>query len=89
MQRARSCAHPLDALGNVPRRAAYDGSKIAVLPIRETLPPVHVMSLRLRRQAMRPAVRTFAEYMREAFLPGGLFHQPGPVPKAGVPGTAP
>ena len=60
----------------------YDGSKIAVLPIREALPPVHVMSLRLRRQTMRPAVRTFADYLREAFLPGGLFHQPSPVRKA-------
>lgn len=54
----------------------YDGSKIAVLPIREALPPVHVMSLRLRRQTMRPAVKTFADYMREAFMPGGLLRQP-------------
>lgn len=57
----------------------YDGSRIAVLPIREALPPVHVMSLRLRRQTMRPAVSTFADYLKEAFSPGGLFHQASPL----------
>jgi DNA-binding transcriptional LysR family regulator len=60
----------------------YDGSKIAVVPIRETLPPVHVMSLRLRRQTMRPAVKAFAEYLREAFSPGGIFRQPTPATRA-------
>lgn len=61
----------------------YDGSKIAVIPIRETLPPVHVMSLRLRRQTMRPAVKAFAEYLREAFSAGGIFHQPQPAATRG------
>ncbi|MFC5386171.1 LysR family transcriptional regulator [Aquamicrobium segne] len=56
----------------------YDGSKIAVLPIRETLPPVHVVNLHLRRQPIRPAVQAFANYLREAFLPGGLLHQTQP-----------
>lgn len=56
---------------------AYDGSEIAVLSILDRLPPVYVMSLQLRRQTMRPAVKLFADYLREAFSPGGLFHRPG------------
>lgn len=52
----------------------YDGSKIAVLPLRNELPPVHVKCLRLRRQTMRPAVKLFAEYLKQAFAPGGQFH---------------
>ncbi|PWJ84507.1 LysR family transcriptional regulator [Pseudaminobacter salicylatoxidans] len=54
----------------------YDGSRIAVLPIEDKLPPVHVMSLSLRRQTMRPAARMFSDYLREAFAPGGLFGTP-------------
>lgn len=59
----------------------YDGSRIAVLRIKEQLSPVHVMSLSLRRQTMRPAARTFAEYLKEAFAPGGLF---GTQPQAAL-----
>ncbi|MET3791301.1 LysR family transcriptional regulator [Aquamicrobium terrae] len=54
----------------------YDGSRIAVLPIEDRLAPVHVMSLSLRRQTMRPAARMFADYLKEAFAPGGLFGTP-------------
>lgn len=54
----------------------YDGTRIAVLPIREKLLPVNVMSLSLRRHIMRPAAKKFAEYLREAFAPGGLFGAP-------------
>jgi DNA-binding transcriptional LysR family regulator len=51
----------------------YDGSRVAARAIVEPLPPVHVMSLRLRRQTMRPAVKAFADFLPEAFAPGGLF----------------
>ncbi|MGV6875720.1 LysR family transcriptional regulator [Pseudochelatococcus sp. B33] len=51
----------------------YDGSRVTARPIVEPLPPVHVMSLRLRRQTMRPAVKAFADFLPEAFSPGGLF----------------
>jgi len=51
----------------------YDGSKVMAHPIAEELPPVQVMSLYLRRQTMRPAVRAFADFLNEAFGPGGIF----------------
>jgi DNA-binding transcriptional LysR family regulator len=54
----------------------YDGTRIAVLPIQETLPPVQVMSLSLRRHTLRPAAQKFADYLREAFAPGGLYGSP-------------
>lgn len=57
---------------------AYDGGRIAVVPFEEALTPTRVMSLRLRRHAMRPAVRAFSDYLAEAFGPGGVF-APGSV----------
>lgn len=51
----------------------YDGSRVAACAIAEPLPSAHVMSLRLRRQTMRPAVKAFADFLPEAFAPGGLF----------------
>lgn len=63
----------------------YDGSTIAVLPIRDKLPPVHVMCLRLRRQSMRPAVKMFADYLKSSFAPGGLFHRNDPAIAPGSP----
>jgi DNA-binding transcriptional LysR family regulator len=51
----------------------YDGSKIAILAISEPLPPATVTFLRLTRHELRPAVQTFADYMRKAFAPGGMF----------------
>ncbi|RYX85352.1 MAG: LysR family transcriptional regulator [Bradyrhizobiaceae bacterium] len=56
----------------------YDGSRVAVVPITETLPPTRVMALRLKRHALRPAVQTFADYAREAFAIGGQF-APGSI----------
>jgi DNA-binding transcriptional LysR family regulator len=52
---------------------SYDGHKIVTLKIAERPSPVHVVSMRLRRQNMRPAVQAFADFMREAFQPNGLF----------------
>ena len=57
----------------------YDGTRISVLPIRELLPPVQVMSLSLRRHTLRPAAQKFADYLREAFAPGGLYGVPVPA----------
>lgn len=52
----------------VPRTTVtYDGSKVAVLPITETLQPVRVMRLRLRRQVLRPAVQAFWNFLGQAF----------------------
>ncbi len=63
----------------VPRTTiGYDGSRVAVVPITEKLPPTHVMALRLKRHALRPAVQTFADYAREAFSVGGQF-APGSI----------
>ena len=52
---------------------SYDGRAIVALKMAENPTPVHIVTLRLRRQSMRPAVRLFADFMREAFQPGGLF----------------
>jgi DNA-binding transcriptional LysR family regulator len=52
---------------------AYDGSRIAVLPLDETLTPTRIMSLRLKHYAIRPAVQAFERYVHEAFAPGGIF----------------
>lgn len=51
---------------------SYDGRKIIALKIAERPAPVHIVSLRLRRQKMRPAVQIFADFMREAFRPNYL-----------------
>jgi DNA-binding transcriptional LysR family regulator len=51
----------------------YDGSSVAARAIVEDLPAVRVTSLRLRKQTMRPAVKAFADFLPEAFSPGGLF----------------
>jgi DNA-binding transcriptional LysR family regulator len=51
----------------------YDGSKIAIIPISEALPPATVTFLRLTRHEFRPAVQAFADYMRKAFGSGGIF----------------
>ncbi|MDI4231949.1 MULTISPECIES: LysR family transcriptional regulator [unclassified Bradyrhizobium] len=68
----------------VPRTTiGYDGSRVAVVPITEKLPPTHVMALRLKRHALRPAVQTFADYAREAFAVGGQF-APGSIAPSGI-----
>lgn len=46
---------------------AYDGSRVAALPIQEALAPVRIMRLRLRRGAMRPAVQAFWSFLDGAF----------------------
>jgi DNA-binding transcriptional LysR family regulator len=68
----------------VPRTTiGYDGSRVAVVPITEKLPPTHMMALRLKRHALRPAVQTFADYAREAFSVGGQF-APGSIAPSGI-----
>lgn len=69
-------AVPLTTIG-------YDGSRVAVVPITEKLPPTHVMALRLKRHALRPAVQAFADYAREAFAVGGQF-APGSIAPSGI-----
>jgi len=56
----------------------YDGSRIAVVPLADALEPVQIMSLRLRRHTLRPAVQRFADFLVEAFAPGGIF-EPGSI----------
>jgi DNA-binding transcriptional LysR family regulator len=71
----------------VPRTTiGYDGSRIAVVPIVEPLPPTHVTVLRLKPHTPRPAVQSFAEYTRDAFAIGGLFG-PGSIAPPGVDAT--
>jgi DNA-binding transcriptional LysR family regulator len=68
----------------VPRTTiGYDGSRVAVVPITEKLPATHVMALRLKRHAPRPAVQTFADYARDAFAVGGQF-APGSIAPARI-----
>jgi len=68
----------------VPRTTiGSDGSRIAVVPITERLPPTHVTALRLKRHELRPAVQTFADYAREAFAVGGQF-APGSIAPVGI-----
>jgi DNA-binding transcriptional LysR family regulator len=68
----------------VPRTTiGYDGSRVAVVPITEKLPATHVMALRLKRHALRPAVQTFADYARDAFAVGGQF-APGSIAPARI-----
>jgi DNA-binding transcriptional LysR family regulator len=52
---------------------SYDGGRIVALTITDLVPPVHVVALSLRRQAMRPTVQLFATFLTGAFAPGGLF----------------
>lgn len=68
----------------VPRTTiGYDGSRVAVVPITEKLPATHVMALRLKRHALRPAVQIFADYARDAFAVGGQF-APGSIAPARI-----
>ena len=48
---------------------AYDGNRIAVLALEETLLPTRIMTLRLKHYASRPAVQAFQTYVHEAFSP--------------------
>jgi len=61
-----------------------DGGRVASVPLTDTLPPVRLVSLRLRRQTPRPAVEVFGRHLKSAFAPGGLF-APGTLsPRATV-----
>lgn len=68
----------------VPRTTiGYDGSRSVVVPIAEPLPSTYVTLLQLKRYTLRPAVRMFADYAREAFAVGGRF-APGSIAPPGV-----
>lgn len=54
----------------------YDGSEVVAHRIAEAIPPVQVMSLSLRGQTVRPAVRAFADFLTRVFAGDELF-QPG------------
>lgn len=56
----------------------YDGGRIAVVGLEESLPPTRIMSLRLRRHGLRPAVEAFAAFLTASFAPGGPF-APGSI----------
>jgi DNA-binding transcriptional LysR family regulator len=62
---------------------AYDGNRIAVLALEETLLPTRIMTLRLKHYAPRPAVQAFESYVREAFQVRGIF-APGSITPPGV-----
>ncbi|HSI39527.1 MAG TPA: LysR family transcriptional regulator [Xanthobacteraceae bacterium] len=51
----------------------HDGGRVAAVPLTDRLEPVRVVSLRLRRQAPRPAVEVFARHLKSAFSVGGVF----------------
>jgi DNA-binding transcriptional LysR family regulator len=54
-------------------QTTHDGGRVASVPILDRLEPVRVVSLRLKRQAPRPAVEAFARHMKASFAPGGPF----------------
>jgi len=54
-------------------QVTHDGGRVAAVPISDSLEPVRLVSLRLRRQTARPAVEVFAAYLKTAFAEGGLF----------------
>jgi len=57
-------------------QTTHDGGRVAAVPISDTLEPVRLVSLRLRRQAPRPAVEVFARHLKLSFSAGGVF-EPG------------
>ncbi|MFD2032000.1 LysR substrate-binding domain-containing protein [Ancylobacter dichloromethanicus] len=62
----------------------HDGGRVASVPLTDELPPVRLVSLRLRRQTPRPAVEVFARHLKAAFSAGGIF-EPGTLsPQATV-----
>ncbi|PZQ80553.1 MAG: LysR family transcriptional regulator [Ancylobacter novellus] len=54
----------------------HDGGRVAAVPLTDRLEPVRLVSLKLRRQAPRPAVEVFARHLKACFSPGGIF-EPG------------
>lgn len=54
-------------------QTTHDGGRVAAVPLVERLQPVHLVALRLRRQAPRPAVEVFARHLKESFSAGGVF----------------
>ncbi|QIB34992.1 LysR family transcriptional regulator [Ancylobacter pratisalsi] len=54
----------------------HDGGRVAAVPLTDPLPPVRLVSLKLRRQAPRPAVEVFARHLKASFSQGGIF-EPG------------
>lgn len=58
--------HNVLPLGSV----AYDGSQVAMVPLKEGLPPVRTMLLHTSHRDMRPAVRVFSDHVRKAFHRG-------------------
>jgi DNA-binding transcriptional LysR family regulator len=61
-----------------PTNLAYDGKRVAVLPLTEVLPPTRILCLRLKDYPLRPAVAAFESFVCEAFSAGGLF-APGSI----------
>ncbi|MBS7538928.1 LysR family transcriptional regulator [Ancylobacter lacus] len=51
----------------------HDGRRVASVPITDTLEPVRLVSLRLKRQTPRPAVGVFARHLTASFSAGGAF----------------
>ena len=61
-----------------PTNLAYDGKRVAVLPLTETLAPTRILCLRLKNYPVRPAVAAFETFVCGAFAAGGLF-APGSI----------
>jgi len=55
-------------LNAIPRQPyTYDGHKVVAVRIEEPLPPVYVVSLRLKKLMSRPSVTLFASYAKDHF----------------------
>ncbi len=57
-------------------QVTHDGGRVVSMPLTDTLEPVRLVSLKLRRQAPRPVVEVFARHLKASFSPGGMF-EPG------------
>ncbi len=55
----------LNAIPRLP--STYDGLEVVAVPIEEDLPPIYVVSLRLKRIVTRPAVALFAAFAKQHF----------------------
>ena len=50
-----------------PTNLAYDGKRVAVLPLTQRLPPTRILCLRLKDYPLRPAVAAFESFGARAF----------------------
>jgi DNA-binding transcriptional LysR family regulator len=57
----------------IPRTTTtYNGGELVIKPFREPMPPLKIVCLSLPNLSMRPAVKTFSDFLQTAFRAGAL-----------------